>query len=191
MQINEKKLTLKIREALTSLPQELRDRVAIDVDHVKPQRCSACGCAFFLVTVSELRCVDCAQWVGTAVRATQTHRRFTVSCDGSAVLVAVYEKEDMSYRLQPTTRRAAAWLHTSDPFSKCFYVKERARAHSVERFQALVERAVFTKLGLATDAEGCWGWPGGQRLTGGEMIPTMDDYLDLLCGIEQTEVTHG
>jgi len=171
-----------VTRALRPLPEELRAQLSIDTDHVGPMKCASCGLSWYVFVGHQPICSRCARTPGPAVDLVDSRSRMTIRCGEevllSALLILVPRRPG-----RPPARSRSSEIVVLGPTWDCFrqFRLESAKVeNSEERLQQCARGLVYPAIGLTVDREGQWGWPGGLRLDGGAMVPTMDEVIDRL-----------
>ena len=159
-----------VADSLDMLPVELRSALVVRADVVGPLCCSTCHGGWFRLTPDGPRCYLChdAGFVVAMLVELRTARPRIAISRGERILASA------------VLQRLPTCIELAIPEAQgnALRVNGRTVESSAEALQARIRSVLFPELGLACDAEGAWGRPGGERLLGGRMIPTFDEILE-------------
>lgn len=168
-----------VATALDDLPSHVRRSLTVTPEILEPAECAHCRRTWFFLTSGGPRCAVCHAlefgWL-TAVELSIERPRISIYRDERIIVSAV------SLRLAKTVE-----VVVPEAAEASFRARSRQAGNSAEALQRRVRGVAFRALGLVTDAEGSWGWPGGERLAGGAMIPTLEDMMEEMMRREELE----
>ena len=169
-----------VAAALDDLPPRLRRDLTITPDLLEPAACERCKRTWFFLTPGGPRCAVCHAlefaWL-TAVELSIERPRISIYRDEHVIVSAVLLR-----------RAKTADVVVPEAAEATFRARSRKIECSAESLQKRIRGVAFRALGLVTDAEGSWGWPGGNRLAGGAMIPTIDEMMEEMMRLEERDL---
>lgn len=168
-----------VATALDDLPPHVRRSLTVTPEILDPAECGHCRRAWFFLTSGGPRCAACHAlefgWL-TAVELSIERPRISIYRDERIIVSAVLLR-----------RAKAVEVVVPEAVEASFRARSRQAGNSAEALQKRVRGVAFRAVGLVTDAEGSWGWPGGERLAGGLMIPTIEEMIEEMTRREELE----
>jgi hypothetical protein len=161
-----------VAATLDDLPPSLREGLSVRPELLEPTECGHCKRAWFCLTEDGPRCAVCHSLeLGalTAVELSVERPRISIYGDERIIVSAVLLR--LAKAVEVVVPEAA---------EARFRAGSRKTENSAAALQERVRGVAFRALGLMTDAEGSWGWPDGERLQGGMMVPYALDALNQL-----------
>lgn len=158
-----------VAATLDELPAVLRETLAIKPEVVERMQCRRCERSWFLLAPEGPRCARCHVF------------DFTLSAVDLGVdrpRISICQEERLLVSAVLLRRGKTVEVIVPEAVDSTFRVRSRRIENSAEALQRCVRGVAFGALGLVADAEGFWGWAGGERLQGGAMVPYPIDLLD-------------
>lgn len=174
----------RTEDALNLLPAELREQLVVTFDGIGPLQCERCGYSWFRPELEGPLCDVCQPGLlGVAsVELLTRCADVTIAKDGVVVARSTLAKRGKARHIIVAGRnlQGPGTSSASPTFFTELKVGSAKKENSVEMLQRIIRSAVFPHLGLATDRDGEWGWPGGLRLDGTPMVPHLLELMDMM-----------